>query len=104
MIKIYGEAVSRHYGYLLVNFKPGTTESQRLKTDILPDDNQCKKEKQQKVPQISLPKIQKFIRGASSESDDDDDEDPLSNMPSCEDCGRYLTPFTTYRNTSKCGV
>jgi hypothetical protein len=35
MMNKYEEAMSRPYGYLLIDFKPGTAESQRLQTDIL---------------------------------------------------------------------
>jgi hypothetical protein len=35
MINKFEEAVSRPYGYLLVDFKPGTTESKKLKTDVV---------------------------------------------------------------------
>jgi hypothetical protein len=35
MMNKYEEASSRLYGYLLIDFKPGTAEHQRLKTDIL---------------------------------------------------------------------
>jgi hypothetical protein len=38
MLKRYEEAVSRPYGYLMLDFKPGTPESDRLRTDVLPND------------------------------------------------------------------
>jgi hypothetical protein len=50
LLKRYEEAVSRPYGYLLVDFKPGTAEHQRLKTDIL-------------SPQIGLHEMRNVIRG-----------------------------------------
>jgi hypothetical protein len=52
MIK-YEETVSRPYGYLLVDLKPGTAESQKLKTDILPPSSS----------QIQLHEIRNIIRG-----------------------------------------
>jgi hypothetical protein len=50
MMNKYEEAVSRPYGYLLIDFEPGTAESQRLKTDIL-------------SPQIGLNNMRNVIRG-----------------------------------------
>jgi hypothetical protein len=87
MLKRYEEAVSKPYGHLMVDFKPGTAEHQRLKTNVLPDDNPYENKKRQMTPQVGLHEIQKIIRTSPPESDEDDDDDPFANMPSCEDCG-----------------
>jgi len=39
MLKAYEHAVSRPYGYLVLNLKPNTPSSEVLKTDIFPEEN-----------------------------------------------------------------
>lgn len=38
MIEAYNDAVKRTYGYLLVDLKPNTDDSLRLRTNIFPDE------------------------------------------------------------------
>jgi hypothetical protein len=54
LLKRYEEAVSQPFGYLMVDFKPGTAEHQMLKTDIL-------------SPQIGLHEMRNVIRGEAAE-------------------------------------
>jgi hypothetical protein len=73
MMNTYEEAVSRPYRYLLIDCKPGTAESQRLKTDIL-------------FPQIGL--NENVIRGKAEPRPSDLREpevDPIPQPPERKD-------------------
>ena len=39
MIEAYNDAVSRHYGYLLIDLKPNSPDELRLRTNIVPDES-----------------------------------------------------------------
>jgi hypothetical protein len=53
LLKRYEEAVSRPFGYLLIDFKPGTAESKLINMDVL-------------SPQIGLHEMRNVIRGKPS--------------------------------------
>ena len=49
MLTAYEHAISKPYGYLLLNLKPNTPASEVLKTDIFPDENASNKQHKNKV-------------------------------------------------------
>jgi hypothetical protein len=87
MLQRYEEAVSRPYRYLLIDFKSGTAESQRLKTDIL-------------SPQIGLNEMRNVIRGEAeplSRPSDLREPEPIPQSSNRKDIASQTVKLTKTR-------
>ncbi|CAC5371620.1 unnamed protein product [Mytilus coruscus] len=83
----FGEATSRPYGFLLVDLKPGTAESSRLRTDVLQTCNGVDTSEEMKGDDSS-----------DTESTGSDILDDREDLIACRDCGLVFAHYRGLEN------
>jgi len=100
LIRQFDNAVSRPYGYLLLDLKPNTRESLRMRTDVLNSINTLESE-----PEIHLtediPAIKTCFEDKLPDSIIEDNTENLTKMPSCDDCGVVIENVHDLQNHVK---
>lgn len=85
LLRHFEEAVSRPYGYLLVDLKATTPDILRMRSDIF-DIKEARKRHLNQF-EIGSPRVQCCVKDIADNSGNISQLDTSDKMPSCDDCG-----------------